>query len=139
MATDVLFIDSPWVTVMKNVLIVDDNVGFLFWLGEVLANANYQPWPACSAADASKMLRTKRLAQLDLLVVNPSLRGATPLIARLRRTRPTLKVLAVDPLNDKQVRGVNAWHARPNRADVSARQEWLREVGRIFSTQKRAA
>jgi CheY-like chemotaxis protein len=124
---------------MKNVLIVDDNVGFLFWLGEVLAGSNYQPWPACSAADASKMLRSKHLAQLDLLVVNPSLRGATAFIARLRRNRPTLKVLAVDPLNEKQVRGVNAWHARPNRADVTARQQWLREVGRIFSTQKRAA
>ena len=124
---------------MKNVLIVDDNVGFLFWLGEVLAGANYQPWPACSAADATKMLRTKRLAQLDLLVVNPSLRGTAPFIARLRRTRPTVKVLAVDPLNEKQVRGVNAWHARPNRADVSARQEWLREVGRVFGSQRRAA
>jgi DNA-binding response OmpR family regulator len=124
---------------MKNVLIVDDNVGFLFWLGEILAGANYQPWPACSAADASKMLRTRHLAQLDLLVVNPSLRGATAFIARLRRNRPTLKVLAVDPLNDTQVRGVNAWHARPNRADVTARQQWLREVERIFSTQKRAA
>ena len=124
---------------MKNVLIVDDNVGFLFWLGEVLAGANYQPWPASSAVDAGKMLKSRRLAHLDLLVVNPSLRGVASLIARLRRTMPTLKVLAVDPLNDKQVRGVNAWHARPNRADVSARQEWLREVGRIFSTQKRAA
>ena len=124
---------------MKNVLIVDDNVGFLFWLGEVLAGANYQPWPASSSADAGKILKSRRLARLDLLVVNPSLRGVSSFIARLRRTRPTLKVLAVDPLNDKQLRGVNAWHARPNRADVSARQEWLREVGRIFSTQKRAA
>jgi len=106
--------------------------------------ARFSPTPTTSPGlpavlRASKMLRTKRLAQLDLLVVNPSLRGATPLIARLRRTRPTLKVLAVDPLNEKQVRGVNAWHARPNRADVTARQQWLREVGRIFSTQKRAA
>ena len=124
---------------MKNVLIVDDNLGFLYWLGETLAGAHYQPWPATSALEAAAFMRSRRLTQLDLLIVNPSLRGALQLIARLRRNQPGLKVLAVDPLNDRQVRGVNAWRARPNSGDRSARQEWLREIERMFIRQKRAA
>ncbi|HEX3742388.1 MAG TPA: hypothetical protein VHW09_00595 [Bryobacteraceae bacterium] len=124
---------------MKNVLIVDNNLGFLYWLGEALAAAKYQPWPACSATDAAAVLRTRRLAQLDLLIVNPSLRGISRFIAKLRRTRPNLKILAVDPVNDRQVHGVNAWHARPSRGDRAARQEWLHEVERVFGSHTRAA
>jgi hypothetical protein len=48
-------------------------------------------------------------------------------------------VLAVDPRNDRQVRGVNAWHARPQSADPAAKQEWMREIDRLFRSHHRAA
>lgn len=124
---------------MKNILIVDNNLGFVYWLGEALAAANCQPWPASSAAEASALVRNRRLTQLDLLILNPALRGATQLIARLRRTRPDLKVLAVDPMHDRQVRTVDAWHARPSRGDRTERLEWMREVERFVGRHKRAA
>ena len=124
---------------MKHILIVDTNLGFLYWLGEALAEANYQPWPACNIADAGAMLRSRRLPRLDLLIVNPSVEGASRFIHRLRRRRPELKVLAVGPLNDKQVRGINAWRARPNGDELSARQQWLRHIERVISIHKRAA
>jgi CheY-like chemotaxis protein len=121
---------------MKNVLIVDDNLGFLYWLGETLAGAHYQPWPASNAPEANAMLRSRQFSHLDLLVVNPALRGIQRLVQRLRTSQPNLKVLAVDPVNDKQVQGVDAWRARPNGADNSARTEWLREVERVFGSHK---
>jgi CheY-like chemotaxis protein len=124
---------------MKNVLIVDKNLGFLYWLAEALVAAKHQPWPACSVSEAAALLRSRRLTNLDLLILNPSVRGAAQFINRLRRTRPDLKVLAVDPLNDTQVRGANAWRALPNLADLSARQEWLHDIERVFARQKRAA
>jgi hypothetical protein len=124
---------------VKNVLIVDSDVGFIFWLAEVLVEANYQPWPACSALEAVSLVGRRHLAPLDLLIVNPSLRGALHLMSRLRRVQPDLKILAVDPLNDRQVRGVTAWRARPNAGDQSAKQKWAREIERILSVHHRAA
>jgi len=124
---------------MKNVLIVDDNLGFLYWLGETLAGARYQPWPALSTPEAVAIVRNKTLAQLDLLVVNPSLPGARRLIARLRSGLPDLKVMAVDPVNDRQVHGVDAWRARPESGTKSVRQEWLREIDRVVANRKEAS
>jgi hypothetical protein len=74
-----------------------------------------------------------------LLILNPSIRGAAPFINRLRRTRPDLKVLAVDPRNDTQVQGVNAWRALPDPGDLSAKQQWLQDIQRVFAGHKRAA
>jgi hypothetical protein len=124
---------------LKNVLIVDSDLGFIFWLAEVLVETHYQPWPACSALEAMSLVGQRKLTHLDLLIVNPSLRGASHLMTSLRRLQPDLKVLAVDPLNDRQVRGVNAWRARPNPGDHSAKQKWAREIERILSVEHRAA
>ena len=124
---------------MKHILIVDKNLGFLYWLGETLAEANHQPWPASSIAEADAILKARRTQRLDMLIVDPSLKGAPQFINRVRRGHPDLKVLAVDPLNDTQVRGVNAWRARPQTANTSARQQWLRDIGRVFHSHERAA
>jgi hypothetical protein len=124
---------------MKNVLIVDSDLGFTFWLAELLVEANYQPWPACTALDAVSMIDRKRLSPLDLLIVNPSLQGASHLITTLRSKQPDLRVLAVDPRNDRQVRGVNAWHARPTSGDQAARHKWTREIDRLLRSHNRAA
>jgi DNA-binding NtrC family response regulator len=122
---------------MKNVLIVDKDLGFLFWLGEILAGANYQPWPACNAADAINLMASKRSAPLDLLIVNASVRGASRLIAHFRRHRADLKVIAVDGHN-RALAGVNAWSERPDPVNTRAKQKWLRAIDRMLS-YKRAA
>ena len=124
---------------VKNVLIVDSDIGFIFWLAKLLVEENYQPWPACSVLDATSLMNRRRLAPLDLLVVNPSVQGAAHLIESIRKKQPDLKVLAVDPMNDRQVRGVNAWRARPHSADQSAKQKWMREIQRLLRSHHRAA
>lgn len=124
---------------MKNVLILDSDIGFIFWLAKLLVEENYQPWPACSVLDANSIMNRRHLAPLDLLVVNPSIHGASHLIDTMRRKQPDLKILAVDPMNDRQVRGVNAWRARPHSADQSAKQKWLRDIHRLLRSHHRAA
>jgi DNA-binding NtrC family response regulator len=123
---------------MKNVLIVDKDLGFLFWVGELLAGANYQPWPACNATDAINLMNSKRTVPLDLLIVNASMRGASRLIAHFRRNRDDLKVIAVDG-QDKALAGVNAWSERPESGNARARQKWLRVIERMLGSYKRAA
>ncbi len=124
---------------MKNILIVDSDIGFIFWLAKVLVDGGHQPWPACSTMDAVALVNRRHLAPLDLLVVNPSLLGATHFIRDLRKKQPNLKVLAVDPVNDRQVRGVNAWRVRPQAADQATKEKWMQEIDRIFSRHHRAA
>ncbi len=124
---------------MKNILIVDSDIGFIFWLAKVLVEARHQPWPACSAMEAVALVNRRQLTPLDLLVVNPSLQGVPHLIRKFRSAQPDLKVLAVDPLNDRQVRGINAWRARPHPADQAAKDKWVREIDRMFTKQHRAA
>ena len=58
---------------MKNILIVDRDLGFIYWLGDVLIHADYQPWPACSVSDAFAVVGRKPIVPLDLLIVNPRL------------------------------------------------------------------
>jgi hypothetical protein len=124
---------------MKNVLIVDNDLGFIFWLGQVLAGANYQPWPACNVLNATAMVAGRHLARLDLLILNPFLRGAAQFLSDLRRSQPDLKVLALGVDSDRLARGVNAWQPRPAVADLSAKHTWVLEIERVCGSQNRAA
>jgi hypothetical protein len=123
---------------MKNILIVHNNLGFIFWLGAALIDEGYQPWPACSPADAISLMCRKPLIPLDLLIVNSSLRGVPELIAHFRRTQAQLKVMALGP-QKKTLQGVNAWNRTPGISDDSAKEEFVRVVKHMSGGQGRAA
>ena len=122
----------------KNILIVDKDPGFIFWLGAALVGAGYQPWPACSSSDAISVVKRKPLARLHLLIVNASLPGVSKLLAHVRRTRAHLRVIAFGP-QDSTLVGVTAWHSAPDTGDDSAKQEWVRAVKHMSGRQNRAA
>jgi hypothetical protein len=122
----------------KKILIVDGDLGFIFWLGGVLLAANYQPWPACSASDAISVVEHIPVVRLDLLIVDGSLPGASKLIAHFRRTQAHIKVMALGP-RSKGLRGVDVWRPKPGPTDDSAGQEWLRAVEGLSGKQHRAA
>ena len=111
----------------KNILIVDNDLGFIFWLGAALVGAGYRPWPACSLSDAISVANRKPLSRLHLLVVNASLPGVSKLIAHFRRTQAHLRVIALGP-QDNTLVGVTAWHSAPDTGDDSAKQELVRAV-----------
>jgi DNA-binding response OmpR family regulator len=124
---------------VKNILIVDNDMGFIFWLGEVLIGANYQPWPACNVSDARNLINSKHSVSPDLLIVNPALQGALELITHLRRNQSNLRVMALGSDNTGALRGVNARLARPTPSDASTKQKWVRAINRVLSGYKRAA
>ena len=125
-------------SVTKNILIVDKDLGFIFWLGTALAGASYQPWPACSPSDAISVVNRKPLTRLHLLIVNASLPGVSKLIAHFRHTQAHLKVIALG-LQDNTLVGVTAWHPVPDTGDDSAKQEWVLAVKHLSCRQNRAA
>jgi len=61
--------------VAQTVLIVDDDLGFLFWLGEVLTRAGYRAIPAHSVEEATNLTRRLRVTA-DVVIVNPAVSGA---------------------------------------------------------------
>jgi hypothetical protein len=122
----------------KNVLIIDDNLGFIFWLGAVLIDASYQPWPACSASDAISVVGGNPLVRLDLLIVNAHLPDISKAIAHFRNSQQNLRVMALGP-QDETLPGVNAWHLTPGFNDDSAKQEFVKAVERMSGGQNRAA
>jgi len=125
---------------IENILIVDDDLGFLFWLGDVLIGANYQPWPACSFSDAITVVGRKPVVRLDLLIVNPTLPDVSKLPALFRRAQPHLKVIGLGRQDKASLPGVKAWHLKPGPTDDGARQDWVRAIKGLFvSRRSRAA
>jgi CheY-like chemotaxis protein len=124
---------------MKNILIVDNDLGFIFWLGAVLIASDYQPWPACSVSDAITVVGRKHMVRVDLLIVNPALSGVSQLIEVLRRNQPDLKVMALGSRDKGALPGINAWRRKPAVGDNSAKQRWVRAIDYMSGAEKRAA
>jgi DNA-binding NtrC family response regulator len=115
---------------VKTVLIVDDDLGFAFWLGQALDRSGYETWPARSVTAARSLLAEVRLA-VDLLVVNASAPRAHALATYLGRTNPNFKIIAVyDELSDgiKSFPKASAVHQKPQTIDTAAKLEWVRLV-----------
>lgn len=115
---------------MKTVLIVDDDLGFAFWLGQALDRAGYETWPARSVTAARSLLAEVRLA-VDLLVITASLPRALALATYLGRARADFKVIAVyEELSDdlKPFPKASAVHQKPQTIDTAAKVEWVRLV-----------
>jgi DNA-binding response OmpR family regulator len=120
---------------MKTVLIIDSDLGFVFWLGKLLGDAGYQALPAKGVSEARALLGELN-TEIDLLIVNPSLPGAPDFVSALRRSYPNSKVLTAlgekDQSADRvQISDVTA--RKPLVQDPGASTLWLRMVGHVLS------
>ena len=118
---------------MKTVLIIDTDLGFVFWLGRTLDNGGYRTIPARDVADAMSLIEQFKL-EVDLLIVNPTLQGSTPFIEQLRRSN--VKVIAV--IADEGLplpMQVDASRKRPSKIDEKARLEWLDLVASVIDCE----
>src|ERR1039458_10630852 len=79
---------------LKTVLIVADDLGFAFWLGQALDRVGCQTWPARSVAAAESLVAELKLS-VDLLVITASLYQAPVFATRLSRGTEDFKVIAV--------------------------------------------
>ena len=121
---------------MAAILILDDDLGFLFWLGQALA-ADFKPIPAPSVADAKKLLRRLR-TRIDVLIVNPLIPGAVPFTRGLRRKQGRLRVIAavryteeLDPI----LQDLNAARSKPGILDQIAMAEWRQAVRQVLTSK----
>ena len=122
---------------VKTVLLVDDDLGFAFWLGQALDRAGYETWPAHSVPAAESLLAAVRLA-VDLLVINASLPRAPAFATHLGRRKAGFKVIAVYERPDDVVRPfpeANVVHQKPQTIDTAARLEWVQLVTGVLAAK----
>jgi hypothetical protein len=78
---------------VKTVLVLDSDVGFVFWCGCVLAGAGYLAIPALSVPVAIALVGRLN-PRLDAVIVNPTLSGVPDFIGQLRHSQVDVRVIA---------------------------------------------
>lgn len=118
---------------LKRVLIIDNDLGFAFWLGHVLDAAGYSALPAKSVPDAALLVMQLQL-KVDVLAINPSLSGSADFIAALHRSQKHAAIIGVlnDPQQVVRIPGLNAAYAKPVVVDHSAKVEWLEYIEHVL-------
>ena len=98
---------------MNTVLIVDSDLGFVFWLGQKLNEVGHHAWPAVSVSNAKALA-----ARFDpnVLIVNFSLPGAEAFVKSFQRSHTEVRILALP-------------------SDFEARLEYLRDLNGVLCTE----
>jgi hypothetical protein len=120
---------------ITTVLIVDRDLGFVFWLGQVLTRAGYQALPANSSEAGRELARQLNLG-IDILIVGNSLPGAGVFAAALRRSQRHLKVIAVLDDGEEPISafsGADATQYRPSWMGESSETDWLTTIEGVFA------
>lgn len=76
------------------ILIVDDDLGFLVWLGLTLSAGGFLTVPATTGPQAEELLAEIAI-RIHLAIVNLSLPRTAELAAALKRRDPSVKVIAI--------------------------------------------
>jgi len=108
------------------VLIVDEDLGLLYWLGKILAENGYQALPALDSRQA--VLLVEQLGvKVDLVIVNRRWLGVIDMIKAPNRGPSSISVLLIpDP---------DFWDAElepPMPTDPSWRRAWYSKVLRTL-------
>jgi len=121
----------------QTVLIVDDDLGFVFWLGRALDESGFAAFPARSIPDAQALLRELKLS-LDLLIVNPALPGTAEFIDGLRQSEAGFKVIAVTEDVEQpwdSPLGAIATRPKPRGRDDISKWEWLHLILSVLTRE----
>lgn len=81
---------------VATILILDNDLGFAFWLGQTLSAGNCEALPATNVPEATALIGHFRLT-IDLVIMNPSVPGAADFTRTLRREQGHLRVAELIP------------------------------------------
>lgn len=113
---------------MEFILIADQDLGFVFWLGAALGEAGFMAFPAQNARRAASVARR---VEVNLLIADPALPGTADLVTLLRRVQPQAKIIAATegPADGVVLPpGFDGCLAKPDPADDAARNQWMDQV-----------
>jgi hypothetical protein len=121
---------------MRTILIVDKDLGFVFWLGQALDKAGYQALPAKNIADAEALLGELKV-DIDLVIASLASPEARVFAQTLHSQQGHLRIIAIieeweSP--DLALEDVWAWRRRPSAgSEASTKIDWLKTIQRVFS------
>jgi len=122
-------------TLMPTVLIVDGDLGFVFWLGQGLDEAGYQALPAKNCEAATDLLKQLNVA-IDVLILGSSCVGARAFADSLRQSQKHLKVIVAVSDWEEPIRALPLADASKQRCscrDETSRLEWLETIEAVLS------
>ena len=109
---------------MPTVLLLVQDIGFQFWLGQGLISAGYSVIPAKTPAQARRLI-TRHEMTIDLAVIDPQLTGVGPFVDNLRGRQGYLRVLSM-PMDARISRST------PAQSDPS-REQWVNLIRRSLT------
>jgi hypothetical protein len=113
-------------------LIVDDDLGFVYWLGAMFALSGCDVVPALSCRRAVSVVSTLGL-EVDLIVVNPALIGVPKMLQKLSRVHRPKTVIIRDPGVEGDVPiPADATLDRPDIGSSMLRTEWVERIRGIL-------
>src|SRR5689334_22613696 len=118
------------------VLLVDSDLGFVFWLGQALDVAGYVAVPARDIGSAEELVQAHRI-EIDILVIDPRMPGALPFISRSRERGKSLKVvaaLAQEDEGDVPANDADMVLRKPERFTQEAKMQWIGQIQDLTRT-----
>ena len=121
----------------RTILIVDNDLGFLYWLGCTLSGAGYLPLPALNCEEAIHLVRRLDV-RIDLLVIDSGMPGAGELAMGLGRACEHLKIIAVAGSRKEPVTELSAVEMpRVRRAceEAGLASHWVQTVRGVIASE----
>ncbi|HLK48916.1 MAG TPA: hypothetical protein VKT49_12315 [Bryobacteraceae bacterium] len=81
---------------MATILILDNDLGFVFWLGQTLTTPQCTALPALSVPEANTLISQLKLT-IDFLIMNPAVPGAAEFTRSLRKQHRQMRVATLAP------------------------------------------
>jgi DNA-binding NtrC family response regulator len=114
------------------VLIVDTDLGFIFWLGELFNEIGCNVVPALDCAQAVSILNDLTL-KIDMVVVSYRLTGVPQMIDALRTSGRVLRIVAIsEGAEAGDAVKADAILTRPSAWQQVSREEWLEQVRKLL-------
>jgi DNA-binding NarL/FixJ family response regulator len=113
------------------VFILDRDLGFVFWLGEIFSEAGCQTVPTMNSEQALSIIRELKL-QVDIVVADLGLAGVSAMIQAMSDGR-SLKIVAIRGDDDPGYAiQAHATLERPSASSQISREEWLARVRELL-------
>ena len=117
---------------VKTILVVDTDLGFVAYLCVTLTKAGYLALPATSADRVKPLLKELNIAHVDVLVVNLDMPDGVELAKTLSRKYVTIIAIEGARRSELQAVQIAATLRRSEGASKAAEREWLHTLREVL-------
>jgi len=118
----------------RTILIVDEDLGFVLWLGQLIKELGYLSLPASSCRQAASHIE-KLNVSVSVAIVNPGLRGSSQLLQALVAVSNRTRIILIRDRGVDIPPGISASATleKPSSWDRISHEDWLYKVRRALT------